>query len=48
MPAESSSAKRENKRTARSDPAVSYDEFKEYEGKKYTGMKIGCTFVVSL
>ncbi|MGH7676822.1 MAG: hypothetical protein ACRENU_00065, partial [Gemmatimonadaceae bacterium] len=25
----------------KSDPAVSYDEFKEYEGRKYTGMKIG-------
>ena len=24
-----------------SDPAVSYDEFKEFEGRKYTGMKIG-------
>jgi hypothetical protein len=24
-----------------SDPAVSYDEFKEFEGQKYTGMKIG-------
>lgn len=24
-----------------SDPAVSYDEFKEYEGQRYTGMKIG-------
>ena len=24
-----------------SDPAVSYDEFKEYEGRKYTGMKVG-------
>ena len=24
-----------------SDPAVSYNEFKEYEGQKYTGMKIG-------
>jgi hypothetical protein len=24
-----------------SDPAESYDEFKEYEGRKYTGMKIG-------
>jgi hypothetical protein len=24
-----------------SDPSVSYDEFKEYEGRKYTGMKIG-------
>jgi hypothetical protein len=27
--------------TKKSDPAVSYDEFKEYEGRKYTGMKIG-------
>ena len=25
----------------RSDPAVSYDEFKEHEGQRYTGMKIG-------
>jgi hypothetical protein len=25
----------------RSDPAVSYNEFKEYEGQRYTGMKIG-------
>ncbi len=25
----------------RSDPAVSYDEFKEYEGQRYTGMAIG-------
>jgi hypothetical protein len=25
----------------RSDPAVSYNEFKEYEGRKYTGMTIG-------
>ncbi|MEW5915658.1 MAG: hypothetical protein AB1762_04600 [Gemmatimonadota bacterium] len=29
------------KKTSKSDPAVSYDDFKEYEGKKYTGMKIG-------
>jgi hypothetical protein len=28
-------------RGQQSDPAVSYDEFKEYEGRKYTGMKIG-------
>jgi hypothetical protein len=28
-------------RVGRSDPAVSYNEFKEYEGRKYTGMKIG-------
>jgi hypothetical protein len=27
--------------TTKSDPAVSYDEFKEYEGQRYTGMKIG-------
>ena len=25
----------------KSDPSVSYDEFKEYEGRRYTGMKIG-------
>ena len=25
----------------KSDLAVSYNEFKEYEGQKYTGMKIG-------
>jgi hypothetical protein len=35
-----SSAKRSTNE-ARSDPAVSYDEFKEYEGQRYTGMKIG-------
>ena len=28
-------------RFSRSDPAVSYNEFKDYEGRKYTGMKIG-------
>jgi hypothetical protein len=32
---------RPKKREARSDPAVSYDEFKEFEGRRYTGMKIG-------
>jgi len=26
---------------AKSDPAVSYNEFKEHEGQRYTGMKIG-------
>src|SRR5436309_10275254 len=26
---------------AKSDPAIAYDDFKEYEGRKYTGMKIG-------
>ena len=25
----------------KSDPAVSYNEFKTYEGRRYTGMKIG-------
>jgi hypothetical protein len=28
-------------RFSRSDPAVSDNEFKEYEGRKYTGMKVG-------
>src|SRR5437762_4937562 len=26
---------------AKSDPAVSYDDFKEHEGQRYSGMKIG-------
>jgi hypothetical protein len=29
------------KQQTASDGAVSYDEFKDYEGRKYTGMKIG-------
>jgi hypothetical protein len=37
--AKSSSAKSTN--AARSDPAVAYNELKEYEGQRYTGMKIG-------
>lgn len=40
MAAKLSSAKR-SRNEARSDPAVSYNEFKEYEGQRYTGMKIG-------
>jgi hypothetical protein len=40
MATQSSSAKRSTNE-ARSDPAVSYNEFKEYEGQRYTGMKIG-------
>ena len=28
-------------RKSQSDPAVSYNEFKSYEGQRYTGMKIG-------
>jgi len=45
MEAKPSSAKRSKKEPAKheaeSDPAVSYNEFKEYEGQRYTGMKIG-------
>jgi hypothetical protein len=29
------------RKKSQSDPAVSYDEFKVYEGQRYTGMKIG-------
>jgi hypothetical protein len=32
---------RPRKPSSRSDPAVSYDAFKEHEGQRYTGMKIG-------
>ena len=39
MAAKPSSAK--STKQARSDPAVSYNEFKEYEGQRYTGMAIG-------
>src|SRR5215207_5758115 len=35
------SARKQSTRAAKSDPGVSYDEFKEYEGQRYTGMKIG-------
>src|SRR5437868_7682758 len=40
MSARRRSAKRSPK-AARSKPAVSYNDFKEYEGQRYTGMKIG-------
>jgi hypothetical protein len=40
MPARLSSAKH-SRNEPKSDPAVSYDDFKEYEGHRYTGMKIG-------
>ena len=40
MATKPSSAKRSTKQ-ARSDPAVSFNEFKEYEGQRYTGVKIG-------
>jgi hypothetical protein len=35
------STKRTRVSASKSDPGVSYDEFKEYEGRKYTGMKVG-------
>jgi len=35
------STKRATGSSSRSNPADSYDRFKEYEGRKYTGMKIG-------
>jgi hypothetical protein len=40
MAARSSSAK-QPANDVRSDHAVSYNEFKEYEGQRYTGMKVG-------
>jgi hypothetical protein len=40
MPARPRSANRSTKE-AKSDPAVSYNDFKEHEGQRYTGMKIG-------
>jgi hypothetical protein len=40
MAAKSRSAKQTNRET-KSDPAISYNDFKEYEGRRYTGMKIG-------
>src|SRR5918911_2444858 len=32
---------RKTKKSGASDPAVSYNEFKTYEGRRYTGMKVG-------
>jgi hypothetical protein len=40
MPTKSSSGAR-SKNEPKSELAVSYNEFKEYEGQRYTGMKIG-------
>jgi len=40
MATRSRSAKR-SANEPKSDPAVSYNDFKEYEGQRYTGMKIG-------
>lgn len=41
MPSDNGKAKRRKQRQPASDPLVSYDEFKEYEGQRYTGVKIG-------
>lgn len=40
MVVKASSAK-QRKDEVRSDPTVSYNDFKEFEGQRYTGMKIG-------
>ncbi len=40
MAAKTSSAKH-SRTEAKSDPAVSYNDFKDFEGQRYTGMKIG-------
>ena len=40
MAAKPSSAKH-SRNEAKSDPAISYDDFKQHEGQRYTGMKIG-------
>jgi hypothetical protein len=40
MAAKPSSAKR-SMNEPKSDPAVSYNDFKEHEAQRYTGMKIG-------
>jgi hypothetical protein len=41
MPVKVASMKAHRSKSGRSDAAVSYNDFKEYEGQKYTGMKIG-------
>lgn len=41
MKASNSRSKRATKKQVESDAAVSYDEFKEFEGQRYTGMQIG-------
>jgi hypothetical protein len=35
------SSARQSTKEPKSDPAVSYNDFKEFEGQRYTGMKIG-------
>ena len=34
-------AKTRSRKTAKSEVSVSYDEYKNYEGQRYTGMKVG-------
>src|SRR3954468_22426879 len=41
MAAKKTSSPKQPRNEAKSDPAVSYDDFKQYEGQRYTGMKIG-------
>ena len=41
MPTRRKNAPRSKKSAANDDAAATYDEFKEFEGRKYTGMKIG-------
>src|SRR4051812_35223442 len=41
MAAKKTSSPKQPKNEAKSAPAVSYDDFKQYEGQRYTGMKIG-------
>src|SRR5438067_3457052 len=41
METKSSTSRHTTKKSGESDSAVSYDEFKTHEGRKYTGMKIG-------
>src|SRR6266498_5988922 len=41
MATKSSPSRRTTKKSGESDPAVSYDEFKSHEGRRYTGMKVG-------
>src|SRR5262249_7860714 len=41
MPKRISSSKPRRKPTSRAKTTVTYDEFKEHEGQRYTGMKVG-------
>ena len=41
MAAKSRTSRRTPKKSGESDAAVSYDEFKTHEGRRYTGMKVG-------